>query len=140
MFNRILVSYKLHALWRRYTVIAILKPGKCYALTKNYRPIFFLCHTHKLSEMMILNRLNPPIKQLSTSWVQARTFNHRTTFESVTSAAQGEVRGTVFVELSEFYDVVNHKLLPNKIFKITYDVKFTYLMETYPETDASSSN
>ena len=45
-------------------VIAILKPGKDSTLPKSYRPISLLCHTYKLFERMILNRLNPLIETM----------------------------------------------------------------------------
>ena len=51
-------SNKFPKLWRKSRVIAILKPGKDSSLPKNYRPISLLCHTYKLFERMLLNRLN----------------------------------------------------------------------------------
>ena len=53
------MSRKFPKLWRKSKVIAILKPGKDSSLPKRYRPITLLCHTYKLCERMILNRLNP---------------------------------------------------------------------------------
>ena len=59
LMNTILVSKKFLKLWRKSKVIAILKTGKDSSLHKSCRPISLLCHTYKLSEQMILNRLNP---------------------------------------------------------------------------------
>ena len=42
--------------------------------------------------------------------------------------ARGVVTGTVCVDLSETYDTINHKLLLNKIYRMTYDAKFTDLI------------
>ena len=46
-------------------MIAILKPGKYYVLPKSCRPISLLCHTHKLFECMMLNRLSPLTEEMS---------------------------------------------------------------------------
>ena len=56
----------INKLTKDYTakVIAILKPGKDSTLPKSYRPISLLCHTYKLFERMILNRLNPLVKTM----------------------------------------------------------------------------
>ena len=59
MMNNVLVSKKFPKLWRKSKVIVILKPGKDSSLPKSYRPISLLCHTYKLLERMILNRMNP---------------------------------------------------------------------------------
>ena len=59
MMYNILVSKKFFKLWRMSKVIAILKPDKDSSLPKHYRPISLLCHTYKLLERMILNRVNP---------------------------------------------------------------------------------
>ena len=53
---------KIPTLWRQFNIIAILKPGKDSAIPKSYRPISILCHTYKLYEIMILNRISPTIK------------------------------------------------------------------------------
>ena len=44
-------------MWRKAKTIAILKPGKKPQELKNFRSISLLCHTYKLLERMILNRL-----------------------------------------------------------------------------------
>ena len=58
MMNNILVSKKFQKLWRKSKVIAILKPDKDSSIHKGYRPISLLCHTYKLLEHMMMNRLN----------------------------------------------------------------------------------
>ena len=55
--NTLLVSNKFPKLWRKFKVIAILKPVKNSSLLKIYRSISLLCHTYTLFERMILNRL-----------------------------------------------------------------------------------
>ena len=59
MMNNILVSNKFPKLWSKSKVIAILIPGKDSSLHKSYKSISLLCHTYKLLERMIPNRLNP---------------------------------------------------------------------------------
>ena len=41
---------------------------------------------------------------------------------------RGVVTGTVFVDLSAAYETISHKLLLNKIYRITSDIKFTDLI------------
>ena len=41
---------------------------------------------------------------------------------------RGVVTGTVFVDLSAAYDTISHKLLLNKIYRMTSDIKFTDLI------------
>ena len=50
-------------IWRQSNIIAILKPGKDSTIPKNYRPISLLCHTYKLYERLILNRVSPLLEQ-----------------------------------------------------------------------------
>ena len=97
MMNSILKTQKFPKLWRKSKVIAILKPGKDSTLPKSYRLISRLCHTYKLFERMILNRLNPLVE-------------------------------TMLVDLSAAYDTISHYLLLNKIYRMTSDIKFTYLI------------
>ena len=51
--------------------IAILKADKDASLPKSYRPFLLLCHTYRLLERMILNRL-PPITEHSIIKEQSR--------------------------------------------------------------------
>ena len=64
MMNSILKTQKFPKLWKKSKVIAILKPGKDSTLPKSYRLISLSCHTYKLFERMILNRLNPLIETM----------------------------------------------------------------------------
>ena len=77
MMNSILKTQKFPKLWRKSKVIAILKPGKDSTLPKSYRPISLLCHTYKLFERMILNRLNPLIETMIIDQNDIRYQVHR---------------------------------------------------------------
>ena len=48
---------KIPKLWRQANVVAILKPGKDPSVAKSFQPISLLCHTYKLFERLILNRI-----------------------------------------------------------------------------------
>ena len=63
MINKCFMENKIPTLWRQSKIIAILKPWKDSAIPKSYRPISLLCHTYKLYERMILNRIAPTIEQ-----------------------------------------------------------------------------
>ena len=63
MLNICFMENKIPTIWRQSKIIAILKPGKDSSIPKNYRPISLLCHTYKLYERMILNRIAPAIEQ-----------------------------------------------------------------------------
>jgi len=51
-------------MWRRVSVVAILKPGKPRSSPNIYRKISLLCSSFKLFERFILNRINPIIDPL----------------------------------------------------------------------------
>ena len=135
MMNSILKKHKFPKLWRKSKVIAILKPGKDSTLPKSYRPILLLCHTYKLFERMILNRLNPLIETMIIDQ-QAGFRPGKSTTGQLLNLTQhiedgyerGVVTGTVFVDLSAAYDTISHKLLLNKIYRMTSDIKFTDLI------------
>ena len=57
------VCFTGNKIWRQSKIIGILKSGKDSAIPKNYRPISFLCHTYKLYERIILNRIAPLVEQ-----------------------------------------------------------------------------
>ena len=135
MMNSILKTQKFPKLWRKSKVIAILKPGKDSTLPKSYRPISLLCHTYKLFERRILNRLNPLIETMIIDQ-QAGFRPGKSTTGQLLNLTQhiedgyerGVVTGTVFVDLSAAYDTISHKLLLNMIYRMTSDIKFTDLI------------
>ena len=108
MMNSILKTQKFPKLWRKSKVIAILKPGKDSTLPKSYRPISLLCHTYKLFERMILNRLNPLIETMIIDQQAGFRPGKSTTGQLLNLTPQhiedgyerGVVTGTVFVDLS----------------------------------------
>ena len=84
MLNKCFTENKIPKIWRQSKIIAILKPGKDSAIPKNYRPISLLCHTYKLYERMILNRIAPLVEQRlikGTSRLQTREVMHQPTVE-----------------------------------------------------------
>ena len=63
MLNNCFIDNKISTIWRQSKIITILKSVKDSAIPKSYRPILLLCHTYKLFERMILNRIAPTIEQ-----------------------------------------------------------------------------
>jgi len=57
LFNHIRDTLKIPELW----IIALLKPGKKPDTPSNYQPVSLLCHSYKLYERILLNRLCPAI-------------------------------------------------------------------------------
>ena len=128
MLNIFFMENKIPTIWGQSKIIAILKPGKDSSIPKNYRPIFLLCHTYKLYERMILNRIAPAIKQhlikeqagfrsgkSCTSQLLKLTQDIKDGYE------EGMITGTAFVDLSAAYDTVNHRLLIQKLYNTTID-------------------
>ena len=68
----------------------------------------------------------------SASWFQTRKVYNRTLLNLTQHIEYGYERGvvigTVFVDLSAAYDTISHKLLLNKIYRMTSDFKFTDLI------------
>ena len=95
-------------------IIAILKPGKHSSIPKNYRPISLLCHTYKLYERMILNKIAPAIEQHPIK-EQAGCRSGKSCTSQLLNLTQhiedeyeeGMITGTAFVDLSAAYDTVN---------------------------------
>ena len=56
-FNNCTDTTKIPKIWRQAKVVALLKPGKDPSVAKSFRPISLLCHTYKLFERLILNRI-----------------------------------------------------------------------------------
>ena len=57
LFNNCTDTKKIPKLRRQAKVVALLKPGKDPSVAKGFRQIALLCHTYKLSERLILNRI-----------------------------------------------------------------------------------
>ena len=128
MLNICFMENKIPTIWRQSKIIAILKPGKDSSIPKNYRPISLLCHTYKLYERMILNRIAPTIEQHLIK-EQAGFRSGKSCTSQLLNLTQhiedgyeeGMITGTAFVDLSAAYDTVNHRLLIQKLYNSTLD-------------------
>ena len=106
----------------------ILKPGKDSAIPKNYRPISLLCHTYKLYERLILNRVLPLLEQHLIK-EQAGVRPGKSCISQLLNLTQhiedgyqrGIITGAAFVDLSVSYNTENHRTLIQKLYKTTQD-------------------
>ena len=128
ILNNYFIQNKIPTIWRKSKIIAILKPRKDSATPKNYRPISLLCHTYKLYERLILNRIAPTIEEhLSKEHAGFRPGKSCTSHllnltQHIEDGYQvGKITGTAFVDLSAAYDTVNHILLIQKLYNTTQD-------------------
>ena len=98
------------------------------ALPKNYRPISLLCHTYKLYERLILNRVSPLLEQHLIK-EQAGFRPGKSCTSQLLNLTQhiedgyqrGMITGAAFVDLSAAYDTVNHRILIQKLYNTTQD-------------------
>ena len=112
---------KIPKVWRQSCIIVILNPGKEASIPKSYRLISLLCHTYKLYERPILNRI--------TSTVESHLIKEQPGFRpgksctsqllNLTQHIEGGfqnsmITGAAFVDLSAAYDTVNHRILIQK--------------------------
>jgi len=85
MFNKCISKCQIPKLWHKARTIALLKPGKDPGDPKSYRPISLLCHTYKLMERMILNRISEYVDMnlihASAGWLPTRKIVHRSVIE-----------------------------------------------------------
>ena len=122
MLNVCFTGNTIPKIWRQSMIIAILKPRKDSAIPKNYRPISLLCHTYKLHQRMILNRIAPVIEQrLIKELAGSRTGKSCTSqllnlTQHIEGGYQrGMITGAAFVDLSAAYDTVHHRILIHKL-------------------------
>ena len=128
MFNTCFIENKIPKIWRQSNIMAILKPGKDSAIPKNYRPISLLCHTYKLYERLILNRVSPLFEQHLIK-EQAGFRPGKSCTSQLVNLTQhvedgyqrGMITGAAFVDLSAAYDTVNHRILIQKPYNTTQD-------------------
>ena len=137
MFHAYIRENDIPKVWRKAKTIAILKPGKNLQEPKNFRPISLLCHTYKLLERMILNRLLPIVDEKlilgqagfrpgrsCTGQILKLTQHIEDDFE------KGMVTGAIFVDFSAAYDTINHRKLLHKLLEITKDSSLTKFTQT----------
>ena len=129
MLNTCFTENKIPKVWRQSRIIAILKPGKYASIPKSYIPISLLCHTYKLYERLILNRITPTVEshlikeqagfrpgKLCTSQLLNLTQHIEDGYQN------RMITGAAFVDVSAAYDTVNHRILIQKIFNTTQDI------------------
>ena len=128
MLRKCLTENKIPKLWRQSKFIAILKPVKDSANPKSYRPISLLCHTYKLYERMILNRVTPLLEKHLIK-EQAGFRPRKSCTSQLLNLTQhiedgyqrGMITGAAFVDLSAAYDTVHHRILIHKLYHIIQD-------------------
>ena len=123
MFHACIKENNIPKVWRKAKTIAILKPGKNPQEPKNCRPISLLCHTYKLLEQMILNRLLPIIdeklipKQAGFRPCRSCTGQILKLTQYIEDGFEKRmVTGAIFVGLSAAYDTINHRKKPYSLF------------------------
>ena len=101
-------------IWRRATVVAILKPKKPADDPKRYRPISLLCDPYKILERLILARINPIIELPQLPSEQAGFRQGRSTVQQILkltceiekSFENGYKAGAIIVNLTAAYNTV----------------------------------
>ena len=141
LFNNCTETKEIPKLCRQAKVVALLKPGKDPSVAKSFQPITLLCHTYKLFEQLILNRI--------AEHVDAKLIPEQTGFrpgKSCTSQLLNLTKhiedgyekclitGAVFVDASSAYDTVNHQRLLSKVLEMTGDVHLTDLIRIMQES------
>ena len=110
-------------------------------MPKNYRPISILCHTHKLYERLILNRIASTIEEHLVK--EQAGFGHgKSCTSQLLNLTQhiedgyqvGKITGTGFVDLSAAYNTMNHRLLIQKRYNTTQDSKLCRVIQNLLST------
>lgn len=135
MYNACLQQCKLPNIWRKAKIIAILKPGKEANNPKSYRPISLLCHTYKIFERLIHNRLSPTVDPILIPQ-QAGFRPEKSCTAQVLNLTQhiedgfqgGYITGAIFIDLTAAYDTINLRLLMQKIYHTTKDINLTNII------------
>ena len=147
MLNTCFIENKSPKIWRKSKIIAILKPGKDTAIPKNYIPISLLCHTYKLYDRLILNRVSPLLEQhlikeqsgfrpgkSCTSQLISLTQHIKDGYQ------RGMITVATFLDLSAAYDTVNHRILIQKLYNTTQDSRLCRVFQNMLSTEDSVWN
>ena len=104
-------------------------------------PISLLCHTYKLFERLILNRIAEHVdaklipEQAGFRPGKSCTSQLLNLTEHIEDGYEKRlITGAVFVDLSAAYDTVNHRRLLSKVLEMTGDVHLTDLIRTMLES------
>ena len=103
--------------WRKTKITALLKPNKDPTNAKSYKPISLSCSLYNLFERLILNRISDTVNNLLTP-DQVGSRSGRSCYGQVLNLTQktedgfeqGQVTGTVCVDLTAAYNTVNHRI------------------------------
>jgi hypothetical protein len=140
LFNRCLTCCRIPRLWRRSKIIAVLKPGKEPTSAKNFRPIALLCHTYKVMERIIANRISGHVdaalieEQAGFRPGKSSTGQILNLIQEIEDGyEEKQVTGVVFVDLSAAYDTINHRLLISKFYDMTKDYRLTMFLRSMLE-------
>lgn len=135
IFNNCIENNTIPVEWLKSHVVALLKPGKSPNDANNFRPVSLLCHTHKLFERMVLNRISNKIdrklikQQAGFRAGKSCTGQILNLVEEIQKGYENKViTGAGFFDLSADYDTVNHRLLLKKVYELTEDAKLTKII------------
>jgi len=135
LMNNYVQSMKIPKKWRKYHVVALLKPGKEPNDVNNFRPISLLCHLFKIFERLILNRISGFIGSILTP-NQAGFRLGKSCCSQILNLTQyiedgyerNQVTGVALIDLSAAYDSINHNRLLYKINEQTKDYTLTLVI------------
>ena len=140
-FNNCTDTKKIPKPWRQAKVVALLKPGKDPSVAKSLRPISLICHTYKLFERIILNRIAEHVgaklipEQDGFRPGKSCTSQLLNLTEHIEDGYEKRlITGAVFVDLSAAYGTINHRRLLSMVLEMTGDVHLTDLIRTMLES------
>ena len=134
LFNRLLTLSYFLVLWKYAEIIMIPKPGKPPHEPNSYRPISLLPITGKLFERLFLKRISKE-HDLSTL-LPSHQFGfrerhstihqvHRIVNEIVTSLEEKKYCNTVFLDISQAFDLIWH---PGLLYKLKHKLTSNYYL------------
>ena len=139
LYNLSVAQANLPAIWKRATVLPVLKPGKSADEGVSYRPISLLCPASKILEKLI----HPYLKEsFALDESQHSFWSRRPTTSAllplVTTVADGfnkakPPKRTVVaaIDLSKAFDSVNHDILLSKICDSPLNSNLVRWLSTY---------